>query len=435
VVINRFFSVGGAALSALLFSACAVEEADESITEEEILVEEIFDSLPNNFPFPNAYGISAAATASGSVDLDNAFFTAQGTNGRNCGTCHAPENGWSLNPGTIRLMFLVTDGMHPLFVNNLDTDTPTCDMTTRSSRWDCTTMLRQGKFTRRINMPNTVTREFDMTAFNDPFAVTTASQLWFFRRVLPTHTFKTGITNWDNSNGVASLNVRDGLRTQARGNISGAQQGPSLTIDDPIVQEIADYQLTLGHAQTYLHGAGSTTAEGAKGGPLNAVNQPLVNARFDMFDEWADSKNKHRRQVFRGQELFNNKTRPNGGGACRGCHNASNHGGNVNNTMFNVGASDVVWAKPDMAVFTFTSRIDGTVVQTTDPGRAIRSGRMSDMNRFDTPTLRGLAARAPYFHNAIAEDIPAVIDFYEQSLGFDFTEQEEKDLEAFLAAL
>jgi cytochrome c peroxidase len=416
--------------------ACAeiLPSEEAGLEEEEILVEELFDQIPNNVPFPNPHGFSAAATPLGYVALDNAFFTPQGTNGRHCGTCHAPENGWGMNPGTVTLLFVLTDGTHPIFVNNLDTDTPTCDMSTIEARWNCTTMLRQGKFTRRINMPNTATREFDMTAFDDPFGVTTASTLWFFRRVLPTHTFKTHVTNWDNSNG-ANNSVRDGLRTQARGNIAGAQQGPSLTIDDPIVQEIADYQLILGHAQTYVWGAGSTTAEGAKGGPLNAVNQPLVDARFDLFDSWQNSSNSRRRAIYRGQQLFNTKTRPGGGGPCRACHNAANHGGNVNSTMFDIGASDVEFAKPDMAIFTLTSRLDGTVVDTTDPGRAIRSGRMSDMNRFDTPTLRGLAARAPYFHNGIARDIAAVVDHYEAALGFDFTDAEEADLVAFLSAL
>jgi hypothetical protein len=415
--------------------ACTTESPEESTNEQDIFIEEFLDEMPNNVPFLNPHGFSAAASTAGFVDLNNEFFNPQGTNGRHCGTCHAPELGWGMNGETATLLFVLTDGLHPLFVENKDTDTPTCDMSTTEARWNCTTMLRQGKFTRSINMPSTLTREFDMTAFSDPFGVSTLNaRLWFFRRVMPSHTFKTHVTNWDNSNGLNN-NVRDGLRAQARGNISGAQSGPTLSIDDPIIQAIADYELTLGHAQTYVWGAGKTDAEGALGGPLNAVNQALVNDRFSLFDTWQNSSNSKRRAIFRGQELFNTKTRPSGGGPCRGCHNAANHGGNVNSTMFNVGASDAQWAKPDMAVFTLTSRLDGTVVQTTDPGRAIRSGKMSDMNRFDTPTLRGLAARAPYFHNGIAEDLEAVIDFYEASLGFDFTDDEAEDLEAFLSAL
>ncbi|HEY5922078.1 MAG TPA: hypothetical protein VIV11_10430 [Kofleriaceae bacterium] len=420
-------------LAVLGVGACTGGDHTGSVTSN--LIEDQHDSMQNDRLFKNPGGFAASASTEGFVDLDNAFFTPQGTNGRHCGTCHAPEDGWGINPGTVTDLFHITDGLHPIFVNNRDTDTPTCDMSTLEARLACTTMLRQGKFTRLINMPATATREYDMTAFTDPFGVTILNtRFWFFRRVMPTATFKTAVTNWDNSNGLNN-NVHDGLRNQARGNISGAQQGPTLALDHPILHEIADYQLTLGHAQLVVPGVGRLDDDGAAGGPLNAVNQPLVNAPFDLYDAWETSDNPRRRQIFRGQVLFNTKTRPNGGGACRGCHNAANHGGNVANTMFNVGASDAQWAKPDMATFTLVSRLDGSTVVTTDPGRAVRSGRMADMNRFDTPTLRGLAARAPYFHNGIAADLPAVISFYEQSLGFDFTDEEAEDLAAFLNAL
>ena len=415
-----------------LVGAC-VDGAKEGSVAQNIYIEDQVDQIPNNYKFKNPGGFAAAATNAGFVALDGAFFTPQGTNGRHCGTCHAPEDGWGLNPGTATALFAESDGHHPLFFPGKDTDTPTCDMSTLTSRYNCTTMLRQGKFTRSINMPNTATRQFDMTAVSDPFGVSTLTRLWFFRRSMPTHTFKTHVTNWDNSNGLNG-NVHDGLRNQARGNISGAQDGPSLPLDHEILHEIADFQLGLGHAQIIVPGVGRLDSDGAKGGPLHALNQPLVNAPFDLFDAWADSDNPRRQQIYRGQELFNTKTRPNGG-TCRGCHNAANHGGNVNSTMFNVGASDAQWAKPDMAVFTLVSRLDGTVVQTTDPGRAIRSGQWADMNRFDTPTLRGLAARAPYFHNGIADTLEDVVAFYEASLGFDFTADEEADLVAFMNAL
>ena len=41
---------------------------------------------------------------------------------------------------------------------------------------------------------------------------------------------------------------------------------------------------------------------------------------------------------------------------------------------------------------------------TTDPGKALVSGLCSDFNRGKGPILRGLAARAPYFHNGAAAD-------------------------------
>ena len=149
---------------------------------------------------------------------------------------------------------------------------------------------------------------------------------------------------------------------------------------------------------------------------------------------WANSNNAKRRQVYRGQELFNNVNAPSGK-RCGGCHNAANNGQNVNGAIFDIGASSPALAKPDMAVFTFQSRVDGAQVQTTDPGTGLRNGLFKDLNKFKTPNLRGLAARAPYFHGGSAETLEAVVQHYETALGFVFTPDEEEDLVAFMKAL
>jgi cytochrome c peroxidase len=49
--------------------------------------------------------------------------------------------------------------------------------------------------------------------------------------------------------------------------------------------------------------------------------------------------------------------------------------------------------------------------------------------------LRGLAARPPYFHNGFAQDLAAVIDFYNDRFTMDLTHQQHDDLVAFLRAL
>jgi cytochrome c peroxidase len=226
--------------------------------------------------------------------------------------------------------------------------------------------------------------------------------------------------------------LRDGLIRQARGNVTGAQQGAPAT--DAVIFDIVDYERGIGHAETHTLGAGSLTAAGARGGPQNAIEQPLVNARFDLFDAWQNSNNPFRRQIHRGQEIFNN---PNvaSGRTCRGCHNAANNGQNVGGALFDIGASRPDVARPDMAVYTFQRNSDGATVQSTDPGRGIRSGNFADLNKFKTPNLRGLAARAPYFHNGIASTLLEVVRHYEAKLGFVFTAQEEADLVAFLNAL
>jgi cytochrome c peroxidase len=51
------------------------------------------------------------------------------------------------------------------------------------------------------------------------------------------------------------------------------------------------------------------------------------------------------------------------------------------------------------------------------------------------PVLRGLAARAPYFHNGSAATLSDVVEFYNQRFGIGLTAQQKADLVAFLNAL
>jgi cytochrome c peroxidase len=397
--------------------------------EQNSFVEQLFDEIPNNVPFPNKHGFAATFASTGSVDLDNVFFTPQGTNGRHCGTCHAPEVGWSMTGPMVTALFLTTGGMHPIFVNHLDTDTPTADMSTREARWNATTMLRQGKFTRKINLP--ATRDFDLVGIQDPFGVSTPTTLFFFRRPMPTANLRSFNVHADNQMTVGT-DLHAGLVKQARANITGAQQGVAPA--DAVVEEIATYEGQLAHAQIYLWDVGSLTAEGAHGGPAYAAAQPLALGRFDLYDAWQQSANDKRRQIWRGQEVFNNVNAPSGK-RCGGCHSAANNGQNVNGALFDIGASRPEVARSDMAVFTFQSRVDGSLKQSTDPGTGLRTGSFKELNRFKVPTLRGLASRAPYFHGGIADTLEKVVDHYQNNLGFVFTSQERDDLVAFLKAL
>jgi len=72
---------------------------------------------------------------------------------------------------------------------------------------------------------------------------------------------------------------------------------------------------------------------------------------------------------------------------------------------------------------------------TTDPGKALISGSCSDFNRVKGPVLRGLAARAPYFHNGAAADLHEVVNFYNERFSMHLTEQQKSDLVAFLNSL
>jgi cytochrome c peroxidase len=412
-----------------LWAGGCVEPAPELSAAERPSYVDGLDKLPNHKPFRNEHGFAATYASAGYVALDNAFFTPQGTNGRHCGTCHAPEAGWSLTGPLVTELFRATDGTHPIFVNNLDTDTPTADMSTVDARWRATTMLRQGKLTRKIPLPGT--RDYDLVAIDDPFGVSTPATLFFFRRPMPTANLRSHTVHWDSVMTVGT-DLREGLKKQVRANITAAQQGQPAP--EPIVAEIADSEMQLAHAQTYLWDVGSLTDDGARGGPEYAAAQPLALGRFDLYDAWQYSSNEKRRQIWRGQEVFNN-VNGSSGLRCGGCHNAANSGQNVGGALFDIGASSPDVARSDMAVFTFQRRADGSLVRSTDPGAGLRTGRFADLNKFKVPSLRGLASRAPYFHGGTAENLDKVLDHYKDALGFRFTSDERDALIAFLTAL
>ncbi len=72
---------------------------------------------------------------------------------------------------------------------------------------------------------------------------------------------------------------------------------------------------------------------------------------------------------------------------------------------------------------------------TSDPGKALISGHCSDFNRLKGPILRGLAARAPYFHNGAAATLREVVDFYDQRFQMHLGEDQKRQLVAFLNSL
>jgi cytochrome c peroxidase len=72
---------------------------------------------------------------------------------------------------------------------------------------------------------------------------------------------------------------------------------------------------------------------------------------------------------------------------------------------------------------------------TSDPGKALITGQCSDFNRIKGPILRGLAARAPYFHNGAAADLRELVNFYNQRFSMQLTEEQKSDLIAFLNSL
>ncbi len=72
---------------------------------------------------------------------------------------------------------------------------------------------------------------------------------------------------------------------------------------------------------------------------------------------------------------------------------------------------------------------------TTDPGVALVTGLCADVNRLKVPVLRGLAARAPFFHNGSANDLGELVRFYNARFRMNLNQQQQNDLVNFLNAL
>jgi len=72
---------------------------------------------------------------------------------------------------------------------------------------------------------------------------------------------------------------------------------------------------------------------------------------------------------------------------------------------------------------------------TTDPGKALITGYCRDFNRIKGPILRGLAARAPYFHNGAAASLREAVNFYNKRFKMNLTDTQKAQLIAFLNTL
>jgi cytochrome c peroxidase len=66
--------------------------------------------------------------------------------------------------------------------------------------------------------------------------------------------------------------------------------------------------------------------------------------------------------------------------------------------------------------------------RTSDPGRALISGKRADIGKTKGPILRGLAGRAPYFHNGSAATLMDVVDFYVTRFNLSLSERDKDDL-------
>jgi len=443
--------------------------------------------LGNNRPqdltiFTDSTGMLQTISTTGSFDISNAFFENLGTNGRSCVSCHQPGDAWSVTPEHIQARFAGSGGMDPIFRPVDGANCPSADVSTPDARKAAYTMLLS-KGLIRISLPVPANADFTVTGVADPHGCpeTTSSQLAMFRRPLPATnvSFLTTVM-WDGRESPSGASLHDDLQHQAMDATLGhAQAAQSPT--DAELQSIADFQMASFTAQARDHRAGNLHDEGVYGGPLPLSQQKFhvgindvlggdpTGAAFDpvvftLYEKWAksprsshnddDDLSEARASVARGEVLFNTLPIAISGvaglndkpgvpasftGTCTTCHDTPNVGNHSVALAINLGVTDFP-ALPalniaGLPVYTIQCNTKDKLIRTTDPGRAMVSGKCADIGKTKGPILRALAARAPYFHNGSAATLDAVIDFYIQRFGLKLNNQEKKDLVAFLGTL
>ena len=422
----------------------------------------------NILPAKNPSGVAATMTTSGTFDFNNPFFKSLGTNGRACVTCHQPTEGWGVSAAGVQKRFKQSKGTDPIFRPVDGANCPTNARPGDASAFS--QLLNKGLL--RIDTPLPANAEFSIEVAADPYNCSSPNDLSLYRRPLPATNLKfLSAVMWDGRETAPGKSIADDLTQQAIDATLGHAQAAAAP-DTATAQAIRDFEINLFTAQVLDKHAGILFADGANGGPIAlsqqafflGINDPLggnpTGAAFDqnvfsLFSSWTNSRKGNRDEqearasIARGEQLFNTMVIPISGvaglndatgqrvimGTCGTCHNTPNVGDHSLSVPLNIGVTDASRRTPDQPLFTLINNATGERVQTTDPGRAMISGKWSDIGKFKGPVLRGLAARAPYFHNGSAATLLDVVNFYNDRFSIGMSEQQKADLAAFLRSL
>jgi cytochrome c peroxidase len=428
--------------------------------------------------FLDSAGQVRTLNINGPLDLDNPFFQDLGTNGRRCVTCHQPAAGWTITPANVQERFVASRGTDPIFTNN---DGSNCEGAVSHSlaqkRAAYGLLLTRGLIRVGLDLP--ASAEFFIESVRDPnqcpSATTDAS---LYRRPLPsTNLGFLSAVMWDGRESSASTTIHEDLAHQANDATLGHAQATHALTDEQARQIVA-FETALFTAQVRDRRAGNLRSDDALGGPRVLSRQPFfigindpvglnpAGASFDpnvftLFGAWAglkssahDHETDARTAIARGESLFNSKPFTISGvaglngvtfasgvtvpdsftGSCTICHDSPNAGDHSVKAPLNIGLTTPAQA-PYLPVYTLRNMATQETVQTTDPGRAMITGKWADIGKFKGPILRALAARAPYFHNGSAATLEEVVDFYETRFNIGLTSREKAELVSFLRAL
>jgi cytochrome c peroxidase len=229
--------------------------------------------------------------------------------------------------------------------------------------------------------------------------------------------------------------------------------------------------------ELYYPGINDSLGGDPSGTPFDARAMTLFDAWASLVDDGRDGYGdsvEARRAIAAGEELFNSAPiqitnvrglndnaaigRPDSFvGHCTSCHDTPSVGNHSLPLPLDIGTSHAVLpgmesdpaiaaglaqlSMPDLPVYLVSgcpnpfAASEPESFYTSDPGKALITGKCADFNRTKGPILRGLAARAPYFHNGAAASLEQLVDFYNERFTMGLTDTEKAELVAFLNSL
>jgi cytochrome c peroxidase len=324
-------------------------------------------------------------------------------NGRTCLTCHTTETG-TISPSDAQRRFQA-NRYDPLFLHDGSDD-------------------GRGNGATRIQKDGTILVEMllplGVTLADDPNAKSVV--------------VRRGVPSTLNSPALDPVLMWDGreatLESQALGAIRGHAQSVILPSEKDL-RRIAEYQ------RTDAFFTSPALRDYARGGPAPTLPEGRTDSE------------KRGRRFFEDVPLTAGSTR----GHCAVCHSGPML--NETNRFFpgpvptgsrfqNVMVSEFNTAGNPQRDFMFRNPDGSTrVIRSADPGRALITGKLEDVNMFKIPSLRGIRRTAPYFHDNSAKTLEEVVAHYakvmllisDPSAPLILTPQDQADMVAYMKLL
>lgn len=370
--------------------------------------------LPARVAYATEHGAIAVLNAAGAVQTRNhPFFTAIGSNGRACITCHQPANGMSISVDAIQARWLTSAGKDPLFAAIDGSNCPSLPQNLAASH---SLLLQRGLF--RIPRPwpplaadgSELPVEFKIEVVRDPtgcnldprYGLESAHSLSVFRRPRPVANLRYATAYgfvFEPKNGLPlPIDPATGLRIS--GNLMADQRDGTLQQqavdamqshlqirrpDLAAVATIVAFEQGLYAAQLADHRAGLLDEGGAQGGPATLLSAKAGELKSSQHLQWSEFESwksaaadaattaaqaEFRRSVARGAAVFRDRTflisdsaglnSMNFGNptrdSCNFCHNMTRTGMDVAPGQVDLGTTNEPFADPapDLPLFRLT---------------------------------------------------------------------------------